>query len=82
MKRKESNLKARYGMSLTEFVERSEAQNGRCACCGSVTKDFLVDHCHDSNAVRGLLCNNCNAIIGFANDTPMILQLAIDYLIK
>lgn len=82
MRRKESNLKSRYGITLTEFVERSEAQHGRCACCGTVTKDLLVDHCHSSNEVRGLLCNSCNAIIGFANDNPQILQLAIDYLIK
>jgi hypothetical protein len=82
LKRKESNLRSRYGLEITEFVRLQTLQGGRCALCHNITKDLLVDHCHDSKKVRGLLCSSCNSMIGFANDNVQILQLAIDYLLK
>ena len=39
-----------------------------------------IDHCHDTGAVRGLLCHGCNTGIGSLNDDIELLQRAIDYL--
>ncbi|WP_328473882.1 endonuclease VII domain-containing protein [Actinoplanes sp. NBC_00393] len=41
---------------------------------------LVVDHCHDSQRVRGLLCNSCNAMIGQARDRPEVLRAGADYL--
>lgn len=82
IKRRETNLRTRYGIELVEFIRLVDLQGGRCALCGTITKDLVVDHDHDTDKVRGLLCNSCNAMIGFSNDNTQILQLAIDYLVK
>lgn len=44
-----------YGLTGDEF----RAMGDRCAICGSQV-DLVIDHCHDSETVRGLLCNRCN----------------------
>lgn len=42
-------------------------QAGRCAGCGhSFHADALIDHCHETGLVRGLLCSQCNNAEGIA----------------
>lgn len=39
-----------------------------------------VDHCHKTNATRGLLCGACNTGLGLFNDSPELLRASIQYL--
>jgi hypothetical protein len=39
-----------------------------------------VDHCHASGVVRGLLCGQCNILLGAAKDSIETLFAAADYL--
>ena len=59
-------------------------QDGCCAICGQPQKDLkrklALDHCHVTGRVRGLLCNNCNLLLGCAKDNVYRLQSAVDYL--
>lgn len=75
--------KSKYGLSETEYKELFIKQNNKCAICGcefnSKNKGF-VDHSHDTNKVRGLLCTRCNTILGMAKDNTLILENAIKYL--
>ncbi|MGW6310133.1 endonuclease domain-containing protein [Streptomyces niveus] len=42
-------------------------QAGRCAGCGhSLHDDPVIDHCHETGLVRGLLCTQCNNAEGTA----------------
>lgn len=82
LKSREKHLKTRYGINLAEYMRLVDVQDGRCAACGAVTTDLVVDHNHDTDKVRGLLCSLCNSVIGFAKDSPKILQLCIDYLLR
>ncbi|WP_329013168.1 endonuclease VII domain-containing protein [Micromonospora rifamycinica] len=41
---------------------------------------LVVDHCHATNRVRGLLCTGCNTAIGHAKDSPETLRAAARYL--
>jgi hypothetical protein len=79
---KESNLR-RYNLSLHEFDQLKEMQENKCAICGDLfTEKRLpnVDHCHNLNTVRGLLCNWCNRALGLFRDNPKLCRIGADYL--
>lgn len=80
-------LRVKYGLSETAYNNLLKAQGGVCAICGQkeTTKNrkrLAVDHCHDTNTVRGLLCLKCNVMLGQARDDLRILENAINYLKK
>lgn len=59
-------------------------QNQSCAICDVHIEDsttrFVMDHNHETNQVRGILCNNCNVGLGFFQEKPGRLGQAIKYL--
>lgn len=63
-----------------------EEQNYSCGICGingdELPKQLAVDHNHETNTVRGLLCNNCNLGLGQFKDSVVFLSYAIEYLEK
>jgi hypothetical protein len=76
-------LKKSYGISLVQWNELFSAQGGKCAICRNVAtsdRHWHVDHCHETGAVRGILCNHCNLMIGHAKDNPETLMSAIEYI--
>jgi hypothetical protein len=50
-----------------------------CQICGS-TNRLCIDHDHQSEAVRGILCTKCNFGISYFNDNVTLLANAIKYL--
>jgi hypothetical protein len=50
-----------------------------CVICGSI-EELVVDHCHKTNVIRGMLCNHCNRGLGHFKDDPMLLEFAKVYL--
>ena len=84
-------LKEKYTITLNEYDEMYEKQNGVCAICGKPEKRrnawghilrLAVDHCHDTGKIRGLLCCNCNMGIGNLQHDVQVLAKAIIYLKK
>ncbi len=57
------------------------ARQHNCEICGN-TNNLSVDHDHKTSKIRGLLCRNCNSLIGFATDNEDILRDAIRYLMR
>lgn len=83
--RRERTLKESYGIDLKDYNNMLEDQEGKCGICGGsdpkhTSGRFVVDHCHESGLVRGLLCGECNFMIGKSNDDIEILKKAITYL--
>ncbi|MFB7867311.1 endonuclease VII domain-containing protein [Streptomyces sp. NPDC056069] len=83
--RRRSYLKRRYGITLEEADALLADQNGKCAICGAAEGDsrgfrMHIDHDHSTGAVRGVLCNLCNAGLGNFRDKPELLLKAITYL--
>jgi hypothetical protein len=77
-------LKAIYGISVAEYDQMLTDQGGRCALCRTDTPrgmgTFHVDHCHDTGAVRALLCSTCNTGIGHLQHNPDLLIKAAEYI--
>mgnify|MGYP001025011870 CR=1 FL=1 len=82
---RDKKLKRFYGISLLQYEEMLISQDGKCLICGSTDSchnsgQFVVDHCHSTEVVRGLLCHHCNLLLGHAKDSTATLQAAINYL--
>ena len=81
-----AHIKHRYGLSYEDYLAMLDRQNGRCAICGtheyttSNKARLHVDHDHTTGTVRGLLCHNCNLVLGNAKDSRFVLESAIRYL--
>jgi hypothetical protein len=78
-------LQYRYGITLADYDRMLVDQAGRCAICGTTDpggrlKVWSVDHCHNSNKVRGLLCRRCNMGLGYFKDDTDRLLGAVAYL--
>jgi hypothetical protein len=80
---KDLKLKRAYGISYQEYLHMLDAQDNKCAICGTTDtgkrKAFAVDHCHTCGEVRGLLCAQCNTAIGSLREDLNIIQRAMDY---
>jgi len=73
-------LRQNYGLTVAEVEEMTAAQGGRCAIC-TVETSLVVDHCHQSGAVRQMLCRSCNTFLGRVEANPKILEAMHSYLL-
>jgi len=80
--RRRWNLSKRYRITIDQFTELLESQEGKCAVCGTRDGRQVVDHDHDTGKVRGILCVRCNVSIGGLGDTVNGLMRAVRYLEK
>lgn len=77
-----------YGITAKDYADMYEKQEGLCAICGGEgftmkkmhTLKLVVDHCHTTGKVRGLLCHNCNRALGLMKDSIKNLGAAMEYL--
>lgn len=81
---KARSLAKKYGLSIEAYRAMHNAQDNRCAVCGSELTSSIsaVDHCHISGRVREILCISCNTGLGHFRDRPALLRAAADYLVK
>jgi hypothetical protein len=76
-------LRRKYGVTWEELVTKYGTS---CNICGRTRagngKDYRlsVDHDHKTGRIRGLLCSPCNRALGFFEDDPTRMAVAIRYL--
>lgn len=88
VKYRKYRLMVEYGLTLEDYDAMLLRQRGRCALCGAKRSGrndgaagaLHVDHCHATGVVRGLLCHNCNMMLGHAKDNIELLRKAMEYL--
>ena len=76
-------LKTRYKLSLDEYNALVAKHDGNCAICNNPPTAYFklyIDHDHTTGKVRGLLCSQCNSLLGMAKENIDTLQAAISYL--
>lgn len=77
----ESRRRARlYGLDDDDYLLMLAEAQGRCRMCGEKPDRLVVDHCHRTGAVRALLCDRCNRLLGVADDNVELLLAAINFL--
>jgi hypothetical protein len=81
---KRSHLKRKYGLTPETIYMMWMNQKRKCPVCKKKLEyeDIVVDHCHTSGKVRGLLHGLCNSGIGMLKDSVERLKNAIEYLEK
>ena len=76
---KDRALARRYGITREIYNGILKKQHLACAICKGRVK-LVVDHCHKSSKIRGLLCHHCNTGIGMFRDSVILLKRAEKYL--
>lgn len=83
-KRKQENFRQRlwtYGLTKETYHDLMVKAEHCCEVC-KTKENLVIDHCHESGKVRGILCWSCNVALGHFKDSRNNLQKAIDYLWK
>jgi hypothetical protein len=80
-----SGLRYHYSVTLQNYNEILEIQEGVCAICGELRTTsrinrLVVDHDHESGELRGLLCHRCNCGLGYFGDNLANMRRAVAYL--
>ena len=72
IKKRDYVLRKTYGLSTEEYNKIFEKQNGKCAICNKhqseLSRPLNVDHCHNTNKIRDLLCDRCNLTVGYVEN--------------
>ncbi len=73
-----------YGLTIESRNQILEDQNGRCAICLDrlSQRDACVDHDHETDSIRGILCCYCNWGLGHFKDDPKTMENAAEYIRK
>lgn len=83
---RDAYLARTYGMCEADVRGMIEAQGHRCAACrcafegrGKDSTAAVIDHCHATGRVRGILCNRCNRAFGILGDDPATVAALARY---
>ena len=74
----------RFGLSRERYDAILAEQGGMCRICSAKPNGRLlaIDHCHSTNAIRGILCGVCNVGLGHFRDNSDLLMAAAKYLLE
>lgn len=83
-------LQYKYGITAADYQHMLHNQGGVCAVqgCGNDGSEdkrrrrLFVDHCHQTGKVRGLLCCNCNRVLGMMKESAELLRGLAGYIEK
>ena len=81
------HAKKMYGITPEQWDALYDLQNGRCMICWETfdvscakgRRKVNVDHDHNNNKIRGLLCHGCNVGLGYFRDNAELLRRAATY---
>ena len=87
---KNRHLIRKYGITIEQYNEMHDRQQGLCAICkqpeSKVDKGtkykLAVDHNHTTGQVRELLCMYCNNVLGLVEKRKIPIQEIEKYLLK
>jgi Autographiviridae endonuclease VII len=73
-----SRLRNTYGITVEQYDNMIRVQKGLCAICTDTCatgQRLSVDHNHQTNEIRGLLCRRCNTLVAnLENNTKLLIK--------
>jgi len=81
-----------YKITTPQREELLKSQGYLCKCCSNPIKfsgeryksacrdNAVVDHCHETGEIRGILCGNCNLVVGRLDDSLQYLYKVQRYM--
>jgi hypothetical protein len=77
--------KFKYGLTPEAYEALLAKAGHACEICrrkpdGTHGRRLVIDHCHASGVVRGILCDRCNSGLGSFRDDTNALEQAAAYL--
>lgn len=84
-RKKHSDLKCLYKISLWDYYDILKLQNYKCPVSNIEHNEeykLVVDHCHKTGQIRGLINGSINSALGCFKDDPGIIKNGIKYLIS
>ena len=90
---KDLYLQNKYNITYEDWLRMIDSQNRSCKICERSLdcslgnekikpNSAVVDHCHSTGRVRGILCNECNRGLGYFKDNAIALAAASNYLLE
>lgn len=80
----EATMKSKYGITVGEYTEMKVKQHFCCKVCqiheSKLLRRLVIDHCHKTGKIRGLLCDRCNRVLGSIKDDPLLCDKLREYL--
>ena len=73
-------IRRKLNISDYQYNKLITESNNKCNICSRELDKICIDHCHSTNKIRGVLCNNCNTALGLVGDNIGTLQAMIEYL--
>jgi len=71
------HINTRYGLTVEEYD--TLFTDASCWICGGIDR-LVLDHCHITGKVRGVLCHHCNTGLGLFLDSPDLLRRGAEWL--
>jgi hypothetical protein len=78
--RRDVDLKFQYDLTREAYELKLAKQEGCCAICNKLMDKPCVDHDHDTDQVRDLLCRECNSALGFLHENILVAENLVAYL--
>lgn len=75
-----NRLKSRYNLTIDQVESMKNDQKQLCAICLSIPNHWHIDHDHETNKVRGMLCGPCNLALGLLKDDSKRIRRAAQYI--
>ena len=60
-----------------EYSSLLSSQGGKCSICGCVLIRGYVDHNHETDTLRSVLCNRCNIGLHYIEDAAFMKNASI-----
>lgn len=79
-KRNAYRIQRDYGITIQQFEDTVQLQQGKCFICQEHMVPPQIDHNHATKAFRALLCRPCNTSLGLMRENPTLLREAAAYL--